>query len=103
MAKKSTVRRLPRSERAINAFTNGGATELKPEKKVKKVEKKPVAEPVNEPVGKQQRVPLRLYPDIVDEVDMLLQYRRRKTSRNAWILEAIEEKIKREKKDYRIS
>lgn len=46
-----------------------------------------------------QSVRLRVPLDLLDEIDRLVAKRQPKTSRHNWILEALYEKVKREKKE----
>ncbi|MDO1451313.1 hypothetical protein Q0590_33875 [Rhodocytophaga aerolata] len=52
---------------------------------------------------KQKGVIVRMYPDMIQEIDDLLKKlpKRNRPSRNAWILKAVEEKLKREKKNHK--
>jgi hypothetical protein len=49
----------------------------------------------------QKGVIVRMYTDMIDDIDNLLKSipKRKRPSRNAWIIQAIEEKLKREKRN----
>jgi hypothetical protein len=57
-------------------------------------------EPQLEDEDKQKAVIVRMYPDMIKEIDDLLKFlpKRNRPSRNTWIIQAIEEKLKRDKK-----
>jgi hypothetical protein len=61
------------------------------------------ASPQAEEEDKQKGVIIRMYPDMIQEIDELLKKlpKRNRPSRNAWILKAVEEKLKREKKNHK--
>lgn len=48
----------------------------------------------------QKGVIIRMYADMIEEIDTLLKSipKRRRPSRNAWIIQAIEDKLKKDKK-----
>lgn len=56
-----------------------------------------------ETVDVPKRIQLRLYPNQIADIDDLRAMRRgsNKVSRHAWIVEAIEEKMKRERDTYK--
>ncbi|MCB0214120.1 MAG: hypothetical protein KDJ52_32580 [Anaerolineae bacterium] len=52
-----------------------------------------------------KKVQLRIYQDQIEEIDLVRGYRTgsRKVSRHAWIIEAIEEKLEREREEFAVS
>ena len=81
---------------AIQSFAEGGNVESKPSPKKKEKEAPEAPEK-----SVQKQVNLRLWSDQLDLIDKILQARPRTISRNAWLLEAVEEKLEKEKKKYK--
>ena len=85
---KLTRRKRP-SEADIQKVVNKGGSSIKSEV-VEKNEDQP------------KSVQLRLYPDQIEAIDEVRAFRTgsKKVSRHAWIVEAIEEKVAREKEEF---
>jgi hypothetical protein len=71
-------------KKAIAFINQGGSTAAKP------LEEDDV----------QKGVIVRMYSDMIEEIDTLLKSipKRKRPSRNAWIIQAIEDKLKKDKK-----
>lgn len=50
---------------------------------------------------KKEGVLVRMYPDVIEDIDKLIKKipKRYRPTRTGWIIQAIEEKLKRDKKD----
>lgn len=80
---------LPNEQDVLNLIHKGGSVA------------KPTAAASAPDAVKPMLVQLRLYPDLVEEIDAVRQNaggrKRRPPSRHAWILQAIEEKLARDR------
>lgn len=88
--------------RSVDVVESGSESKQKVKSKDKKSRGTKRVEPPEEQETLKQ-VNLRIYPSQIDWIDALLAYRRKKTSRNVWLQEAVEEKIAREAKKYKIT
>lgn len=81
---KDTTEPIIDEKKAIAFINQGGSTAAEP----------------SEQEDVQKGVIIRMYSDMIEEIDMLLKSipKRRRPSRNAWIIQAIEDKLKKDKR-----